>query len=81
MLVSALFAVDKPEFEKNDLEQEALCKISKAKSDTVLIEHRAATIMSWELIDSTEQSIIPGRMLHKWEITEKPVLYYQEEME
>lgn len=81
MLISALFAVDKPEFEKNDLEQNALYKMSKSSCDTVLIEHRAATIMSWELIDSPEQSIIPGRMLQKWEITENPVLYYQEEME
>lgn len=79
MLVSALFAVDKPEFEKNDLEQEALYIISRANSDTVLIKHRAATIMSWELIDSPEQSIIPGRMLNSWEITENPVMYYQEE--
>ncbi len=77
ILVAFIFSfADKPEFEKNKCEKEALQKMANATEDIVFIDSDC-TVLSWNKITDPKKSELNAQLLHKWRITTSKKLYYQ----
>lgn len=69
--------VDIPDFENNSCERSALEQISQSEEDVIFLE-QDCLIMSWIKVETPTFSETNGLLLHYWNVTDKPILYYQE---
>jgi hypothetical protein len=69
VLFLGIFTItDKPDFSENDCEKQALTTISMAKSSNVYLPCNC-TVLSWEKVSHYESSILVGKLLYQWNIT------------
>ena len=75
ILVLFVFTIaDKPEFDSNDCERNALEKIARSTETKVDIEENC-TVLSWELIENYSDSELNAELLMIWGITNEKKLY------
>ena len=76
LLIICVFSfADKPEFDSNDCERNALIKISNAQESIVKIDSNC-TVLSWELLIKPEDSELNSELLVMWGITKEKRRYY-----
>ncbi len=69
--------VDIPDFENNKCERDALGKISNSSESIIKLDNDCL-IMTWIKVKDPEFTETNSEVLKMWNITEKPILYYQE---
>lgn len=75
LLIICIFSfADKPEFDSNDCERNALVKISNAQESIVKIDSNC-TVLSWELLTKPEDSELNSELLVMWGITKEKRRY------
>lgn len=78
VLVAIIFTIaDKPGFDKNDCEREAIQYIATSRDHTVKINGEC-NVLSWEKITEPQNSKLNGKLLKLWKITKTEKLYYHE---
>lgn len=60
---------DRAEFSKNDCEKTALQTISNSNNTNVILNCNC-TILSWEIMDSSANTALIGKLLMQWNITQ-----------
>lgn len=66
-------------FESNRLERMALFQISNSEKEVIILEEKSGVI-SWGPLVEREKSIIVGKMLYKYGITDEPKEFYYSEV-
>ena len=72
--------VDKPDYDNNTCERDALEKISKSNENIVKLENDCL-IMTWVKVKDPAFTETNSQVLQLWNITETPKLYFQETVE
>jgi len=67
---------DKPEFEKNKCERNAIMQIANSPNKIVELS-TPCTIMSWGTIEKPTESELKTKLLKKWKIIDDDKLFYQ----
>ena len=76
VLVLLIFTnADRPEFDKNDCERQALQEIAESKKDIVPISGDCY-LLSWKKINDPKDSELAARLLQLWGITDEKKLFY-----
>ena len=75
VLLTYTFA-DNSGFSNNSCEKAALEKISGSSENVVKVDD-ACTVLSWDLIKDPKDSDLNARLLQKWGISDRKVLYFQ----
>lgn len=69
---------DKPGFDKNECERNALKTIANSKENIVALE-QDCSILAWEKYAKSEESDLNAQLLTKWRITDKKRYYYNKQ--
>jgi hypothetical protein len=78
ILVWLIFAfADKPHFDKNACEKNALLQIARSKESVVKIDNSCA-VLAWHIIENPKASELNVKLLRIWGIINEEKLYYQE---
>lgn len=67
---------DKPEFNKNNCERNAILQIANSKEKIVKIDNNC-TVLSWTIIENPQESHLKTKLLKIWRIIDDDKLYYQ----
>jgi len=67
---------DKPKFDKNACERNAILQIANSKEPIVKIDNNC-TVLSWTIIETPQESEINTKLLKKWRIINDDKLYFQ----
>lgn len=67
---------DKPEFNKNNCERNAILQIANSKEKIVKID-KNCTVLSWTIIENPQESHLKTKLLKIWRIIDDDKLYYQ----
>lgn len=77
ILVMFVFTnADKPEFDKNACERNAIMQIATSKEPIVKIKDNC-TVLSWTIIETPQESELNTKLLKKWRIIDDNKLYFQ----
>lgn len=72
-----IFSVhDKPEFDKNDCERGSLKAIAESDDSSVILPC-SCTVISWNIIDQEESSLLVGKLLYQWNLTKEVKTFRQ----
>lgn len=70
-LYQFIFSIhDKPEFDKNDCERGSLQAIVESEDSNVVLPC-SCTVISWNIIDQEEGSLLVGKLLYQWNLTDQ----------
>lgn len=67
---------DKPEFDKNSCERNAIMQIAGSTESIVKIDDNC-TVLSWTIIENPQESELNTKLLKIWRIIDEDKLYYQ----
>ncbi|MFD1552966.1 hypothetical protein DNU06_15815 [Putridiphycobacter roseus] len=67
---------DKPKFDKNICERNAILQIARSKEPIVKIDDNC-TVLSWTIIENPQESVLKTKLLKIWRIIDDDKLYYQ----
>ncbi|QKG80815.1 hypothetical protein [Tenuifilum thalassicum] len=67
---------DKPNFNKNSCEKNAILKIAESEEPVVKIDNNC-TVLSWKIIENPHESMLNAKLLKIWRILDDDKLYYQ----
>ncbi|MDD4645072.1 MAG: hypothetical protein PHY99_03705 [Bacteroidales bacterium] len=79
LLILVLFIFinsDKPKFDKNSCERNAISQIASSSEPIVKIDN-SCTVLSWTIIENPQESELKTQLLKRWRIIDDDKLYYQ----